>query len=144
MSSTRLPPVRPLSRPAVGFGLLALVAVGCQGKGDVSGKVTYNDKPLVTGTVLFEGSDGGIRQGEIGADGSYSVRGVATGAARVAVNSPNPRSITILSKNPDKKPEPYPDAPGWFPIPQKYNVPSTSGLTYPVKGGRNEINIELK
>ncbi|HEV3260307.1 MAG TPA: hypothetical protein VG013_25860, partial [Gemmataceae bacterium] len=50
-----------LFRPCWAFGLLVIIAVGCQGKGDVSGKVTYKDKPLVFGTVLFEGNDGSLR-----------------------------------------------------------------------------------
>ena len=77
--------------PLAGIGLLALATVGC-GTGDVSGKVTYKDKPVPFGTVLFEASDGTIKQGNIGSDGGYSIRGVTTGTARVAVNSPNPNS----------------------------------------------------
>jgi hypothetical protein len=130
--------------PVSRIGVLLLVVLGCQGKGDVSGKVTYQDKAIVFGTVLFEGSDGNTRQGNIEKDGSYCVRGVATGEAHVAVNSPNPKAISLVSKNPDRKPEPYPDAPGWFQIPKQYEAPSTSGLTYKIKGGSNEINIELK
>jgi hypothetical protein len=110
----------------------------------VSGKVTYNGKPVVFGTVLIHGRDG-LRQGSIAPDGSFTVRGVATGEARVAVNSPNPKSIVLYpNKNPKYKQEPYPDVPGWFEIPSKYENVSTSGLTYTIKGGTNTINIELK
>jgi hypothetical protein len=143
MSSIRRAALHSLFRPVLGIGLLALLAVGCQSRGDVSGKVTYKNKPLVFGTVLFEGSDGNIRQGDIDKDGNYTVRGLATGTAKVSVNSPNPRSITLISKNPNKKPEPYPDAPGWFPIPKKYEATATSGKSYEIKGGANTINIEL-
>jgi hypothetical protein len=132
-----------LFRPVAPFGLLALVALGCQGTGDLSGKVTFQSKPVVFGTVLVEGSDGKIAQGNIEADGSYAVRGVALGQARVAVNSPNPKSITLVAKR-GKTPQPYPDVPGWFPISKQYEKPSTSGLTYEIKGGTNAINIELK
>ena len=41
-------------------------------------------------------------------------------------------------------PPPRPEIVGWFPIPKKFDLVSTSGLTYPVKGGKNEINVELK
>ena len=77
-------------------------------------------------------------------DGSYSVSGVATGEARVAVNSPNPKSISLTYKNPNKKPEPYPDVKGWFLVPKQYEKPSTSGLIYAIKRGENTIDIELK
>jgi hypothetical protein len=33
-----------------------------------------------------------VKQGNINSDGTYSVRGVATGEANVAVNSMNPNS----------------------------------------------------
>jgi hypothetical protein len=64
------------------LGFLALGAAGCQGTGDVSGKVTFQGKPLVFGTVLFEGSNGALRQGNIEKDGSYVVSGVATAEAK--------------------------------------------------------------
>jgi hypothetical protein len=129
----------------VGIGLLALVAVGCQSKGNVSGKVTYKSKPLVYGTVLFVGSDGGSVQAKIESDGSYSARGLAVGEAQVAVNSPDPKIIGINTnwKDPAKKPPPL-VVPGWFAIPTQYESPSTSKLTYPVKGGSNVFDIDLK
>ena len=129
----------------MGIGLLALVAAGCQSKGDVSGKVTYKKKPLVFGTVVFEGSDGMLRQGRIERDGSYSVTGVATGEAKVAVSSLNPKSsdFQLLQREDGPKPPPRPDYPGWFPIPDRYDAPYKSGLRYTIKGGANTINIEL-
>lgn len=118
--------------------LLALAALGCQGRGDVSGKVTSRGKPLVFGTILFVGSDGILRQSNLAKDGSYAVHGVRTGEARVAVHSPNPRRITVLEG------PPYPNVPGWFAIPKHYESIDTSGLTYTIKGGSNMIDIELK
>src|SRR5262245_9299438 len=115
----------------MGTALLALTAVGCGRRGNVSGKVTYKDKPLVCGTVLLHGRDG-LRQGNIEPDGSYTVLDVASGEARVAVNSPNPKSIDVYPGKKGKKAEPYPDAPGWFPIPKEYEKIETSGLTYTI------------
>jgi len=139
-------PASSFNMPVVGLGFLALVAVGCQGKGDVSGKVTYKGKPLAFGTVQFEGSDGGLRQGNIETDGSYFVSGVATGEAKVAVSSRNPKSSDFIpiQREGQKKPPPPPDRPGWFPIPEKYEAPYKSGLTYVIKGGANTIDVELK
>ena len=139
-------PASSFNMPVVGLGFLALVAVGCQGKGDVSGKVTYKGKPLVFGTVQFEGRDGMLRQGNIETDGSYTVSGVATGEAKVAVSSRNPKSsdfIPMQREGAEKRPPP-PDVPGWFRIPEKYETTFNSGLTYTIKPGPNTINIELK
>jgi hypothetical protein len=126
----------------VGLALLVLTVAGC--RGDVSGKVLYKNKPLVFGTVLIQGKDG-LRQGNIERDGSYTVRDLATGEVRVAVNSPNPKGIQLYpNKNPQYKQEPYPDVPGWFAIPKRYEAVDTSGLTYTIKRGSNTIDIELK
>jgi hypothetical protein len=128
----------------LGIALSALTAVGCQGRGSVSGKVTHKNKPVVFGTVLIQGKDG-LRQGNIAPDGSFTVRDVAAGDIRVAVNSPNPKSIQLYpNKNPNNKQEPYPDVPGWFAIPKQYESVESSGLTYKIRGGSNTIDIDLK
>ncbi|MCI0376193.1 MAG: hypothetical protein L0215_01170 [Gemmataceae bacterium] len=130
---------------AVCGAALVLAAAGCQSQGNVSGKVTYKSKPVVFGTILIQGSDGNARQGNIATDGSFSVRGLAVGQARVAVNSPDPKGITLLpNRNPNYKQDPYPDVPGWFALPNRFEDVSTSGLTYQINGGNNTINIELE
>ena len=127
----------------IAAALLVLMLVGC-GRGDMSGKVTFQGKPVVFGTVMVHGKDG-LRQGAIQPDGSFTVHDIATGEARVSVNSPNPKSIDLYpNKNPNFKQEPYPDVPGWFAIPGKYGEVETSGLTYTIRGGNNAIDIELK
>jgi hypothetical protein len=126
--------------------LLVLAANGCGRTGDVSGKVTYKGKPLVWGTVQFEGSDKLIKQGNIESDGTYSISGVATGEALVAVSSINPKSSDFQARQAEggPPPKPQPEVKGWFPIPEKYNTPFKSGLTYSIKAGENKIDIELK
>jgi hypothetical protein len=133
-----------LFHAVVALGFLA--AAGCQGTGDVSGKVTFQGKPVVFGTVLFEGSNGALRQANIEKDGSYVVTGVATGEAKAAVSSRNPKSSDFIAiqRGDGPKPPPRPDYPGWFPIPGKYDAPHTSGLTYSIKRGENKIDIELQ
>src|SRR5438094_236640 len=120
----------PVSFCRSGAALLALVALGCGGRGDVSGKVTFQGKTVVFGTVQFEGSDGRLSQGNIGTDGSYSVRDVAVGEAKVAVSSLNPKSSDFvpMQREGGKPPPPRPDVPGWFPIPSKYDRTFTSEL----------------
>jgi hypothetical protein len=135
-------------RPVVWLGVLALAAAGCQGKGDVGGKVSYKGKPLVWGTVTFEGKDGGLHHCNIDKDGSYSVSGVSLGEAKVAVSSINPKSsdfVAIQREGSTKpKPPPRPAVTGWFPIPEKYDTPHKSGLVYTIKTGENKIDIELE
>jgi hypothetical protein len=132
-------------RPVVAAALVALV-VGCGGRGDVSGKVTYQGKPLVWGTVQFEGSDGILKQANIKSDGSYSVPSVASGEAKVAVSSINPTSSDFQPRVVEGRPAPppRPQVKGWFPIPEKFAAPHTSGLKYTIKSGANSIDIDLK
>ncbi len=129
--------------------LLALFVVGCQGRGDVAGKVAYQQRALASGTVLLVASDGSIHQGNIQLDGTYLVRGVPSGDARLAVNSPDPSAPLVR-----KAALPIPDPATvqrnaaikakWFPIPKKYGDPNTSGLKLSVNRGPNPHDIDLE
>ena len=138
--------VRSFCFRSVAAALLASAAVGCGGKGNVSGKVTYQGRPLVWGTVQFEGSDGVVKHGNIQPDGTYTVEGVATGPAKAAVSSVNPQSSDFqpIQREGQAPRPPRPEVKGWFSIPKKYETTFNSGLSYTVKRGSNEINIELE
>jgi hypothetical protein len=138
-------PMRSLCLRAVVAALLPLAAAGC-GHGDVSGKVTYKGKPLVFGTVQFQGSDKIIKQGNIESDGTYFVSDVATGEAKVAVSSLNPASPLFqpLQREGMAPPPPRPEVKGWFPIPGEYQDLTKPKLTFQVKSGENKIDIDLK
>jgi hypothetical protein len=146
MSSLCSAPVRSFSRPGLALTFLALAAVGCGNRGDVSGRVTYNGKPLVFGTVQFEASDRTIKQANIGTDGSYSIPGVPVGEAKVAVSSENPKSSAFqpLQREGRPPPKPLPEVKGWFPIPPDYQDLSKPKLNYTVKRGQNTYDIDLK
>jgi hypothetical protein len=146
MLTTRHAPGCFLFGRVLGLGLLVLFAVGCAGRGDVSGTVTFNGKPLVFGTVTFEGSDGSLQYGNIKPDGSYTVNGVALGEAKVAVSSTNPKSSDFqpLQREGGPKPKARPEIKGWFRIPEIYDTPYKSGLTYKINSGANTIDIKLK
>jgi hypothetical protein len=137
-------------RSRVGRGLLAIAALalaGCGGRGDAAGKVTYQGKPVVWGTVQFEDAEGMVKQANIAPDGTYSVAGVAVGDAKVAVSSINPASSDFQPRAAEGRPAPPPPPPavrGWFPIPDRYAAPHTSGLVLPIKAGANALDIELK
>jgi hypothetical protein len=126
--------------------LLTLAVVGCGGHGDVSGKVTYKGKPLVFGTVQFEGSDKVVKQGNIERDGTYFVSDVAAGEVKAAVNSLNPNSSDFQPLEREGRPprKPRPEVKGWFPIPGEYQDLSKPKLTFKVKSGENNIDIDLK
>lgn len=147
--------------------LLALVTFtslnGCAGKGDIKGKVTYDGKTVVYGTVMVIDSEGVPHPGVIGPDGNYTVRGVTTGKAKLAVDSPNPQlqyeKVAAVwaggrqgstgkpgTDNSAKVPKPDPElVKKWFEIPIKnLNDPDKSGLTLEIKSGENPHDIPLK
>ncbi len=144
---------------------LALLPIGCGGgTGTVTGKVTFDGKPLTSGNVVFTNANGkGSQSVSIQADGSYKVERMPTGPAKVAVvTSPPPGSETGSRMPAPKLPTPPPDKlpPGVDPnsiyggqqpgrakfvkIPENYGDPEKSGLTHTVTSGAQEWNIELK
>lgn len=73
--------------------LSALPFVELPGATVMSGRVLSQGKPVVFGTVTFLASDNRVYSVPIRADGTYLLRHVPPGAVKVAVSSPQPRSI---------------------------------------------------
>src|SRR5262245_46831302 len=80
--------------PAVLRLLIVLVALSASGCGlarcDVSGKVTYQSKPIVCGCILLVGVDGQPVMANLSPDGDYDARQVPVGKVEVAVYSLDP------------------------------------------------------
>lgn len=114
----------------------------------MNGKVLFNEKPLVFGTVLVIGSDNLSRHSPIAEDGTYSVKDLAPGKAKVAVTSVDPQSIARnIIRREGVDPKLYggsDNIKGWFPIPSKFGDFATSELNYTINGGENPIDIILK
>lgn len=143
---------------------------GCSSKSKVRGKVTYQGKPVVWGTVTIVDKNGEHHQAEIDLQGNYEIDKVAVGPCKIAVNSPDPnppadagkgrgkvgegvskvggiedpREKFMAGKQKQEDPRPKPPPGAWFGIPSKYNTIEESELTGEVRGSRTELNIELK
>jgi hypothetical protein len=142
---------------AAGFCLCGLLLVeGCGGgKGTVSGKVTYQGKPVRGGTVSFIPEAGSPAMSPIEEDGSYTVRNVLPGKVKITVNTESFRpqkappgvppkfAKEMMEKmNPDfADPE---RAKRYVPIPAQYRDLDKTSLSYEVKSGAQEYNIDLK
>ena len=148
--------------PAVPSRLAALLALalavqavpGCgRPSGSVSGKVLLKGHPLTAGDVTFIGADQKVASSPIQSDGNYAISKVAAGPAKISVTPPI-KAVSMprgMKMDPGKMGAPSPDssaAPaseGKPPaIPEQYQDPSKSGLTYDVKPGPQEFTIELK
>jgi hypothetical protein len=140
------------------FRLLILLALSClmvslsgcgEGRGRLYGKVRYQGKTVVYGTVEVYAEDGSARTGMISTDGSYEVKDIPAGAAKIGITSADRTAKTSLDKTrltlrtrdastDQGKPT------GWFPLPAALGKPETSGVTTRVSRGSNEFDIELK
>jgi hypothetical protein len=141
--------------------LLALAADGCsRATGKLSGKISYNGKPLAVGSVVFIGVEAQPRTAWIEADGSYQFNEVPVGEAKLAVCSPDPdlaertRSQTKTRPGTKKAKRVLPmhsppemageDRWKWFAIPSKYGDVDHSGVRVTIQSGLNMYPIEMK
>jgi len=107
--------------------------------GDVSGKVTFEGKPVVEGTVSFLSDSGAGDEALLGAEGKYAVpRPLPTGDYKVWILPLVTKSIDPKTKRTVSDLKPAPD------IPEKYRAQATSNLTAKVEKGKNVINFEMK
>jgi hypothetical protein len=131
--------------------LFALAGCG-SGLATVTGKVTVDGQPVSAGRVVFRTADGTSNVpviAKIATDGSYRALDVPQGAMNVTVDGLTKfERIKIQSGVKGKKTseskaraaaiESSPK------IPEKYQNPDASGLTFTVKGGTNTYNIEIQ
>jgi len=141
--------------------LSALTLAGCGPRvGIVSGKVTYKNAPLPSGTITFIGGKGDKPQwSAIAADGSYQVNNVPVGTVKVTVETTPPTNLPGVGGGAVKPPTvpgvpPPPDSSSlgggdaakqgaYVPIPTKYKEAEQSGLSMEVKSGKQEKNWDL-
>jgi hypothetical protein len=139
---------------ALPLALFALAGCGTD-TGTVSGIVRYKDKPLPSGVVIFTTKDTkGSGNSPIDENGRYTVSNLPPGKVTITVITQKTILPPAASKEGDKKVAPKeglkkPDEFGkgerkFVPIPFKYSMMDKSGLTYEVKPGPQEHNIDLK
>lgn len=131
---------------ALAFFAAALMAPGCNRNPrvvPVSGVISYNDKPLPFGSILFQPEKGQMAVGEIQSDGSFTLSsygpndGAVPGSHRVSVNC-------YEGQRPGtKQPEGGEVSMGKLLIPLKYTRLGTSGLSAEIKDAPDQ-SVEIK
>lgn len=143
---------------ATALALSVVMSGGCgDAKTDVEGKVTYQGKTVVWGTVTLVDADGAYHQSPIDLEGNYKIAGVPSGPVKIGVhsinpfprgNKPKPGGRGNANANgggiPDPRANiqqnqaaelPRPEPGQWFPLPDTVSDPQTSGLTGTVSSG---------
>ena len=134
-----------------------LASVGCGAStGKVSGKVTYGDKVVKGGVVMFFVEGKGNAQGQISEDGTYSIAEVPAGSAKVCVDtkSMNPANAKPFMKYTAPKDAKAPEGFGGGPdraelerryvsIPERYADLTKTTLTQTITGGAQTYDIKL-
>jgi hypothetical protein len=135
----------------------ALAAVaGCAAKrdGTLTGRVSYQGKPVLHGTILVQCADGTRLATNIKSDGSYSIEGLMVGLVKIGVNSPEPPDAAAhaaamaqaaRAAGPAGAPANLPpvDKSKWFKIPDELGDPESSGKSATVTSGTNQFDIQL-
>lgn len=121
-------------------GLLAALVglVGCGGpkveKTYVTGSVTYQGKPLPTGTIAFV-NENTVATGQI-TNGTYTVPEVAVGPNKISILTPAPMGMQTMQKVEGKS---FAGAAGEVvQVPATLNNPDTSGLTATIGTGTEQ------
>jgi hypothetical protein len=117
---------------------------GCGGSGvpvgEVSGKVTFQSKPVGEGRVTFQNAQTGVAdEARLNSDGTYALaRPLPVGDYKVMV-MPLIVRRQVDGKGPvvgDEKPAPN--------IPQKYRTIGSTTLKATVKEGKNDLDFDMK
>lgn len=131
--------------------ILLLFLCGCGNSANVSGKISYQGRPITYGSVIFLRSDNSAFTAAIKPDGSYLVEGIPPGNASIAVISRNPALGRSAVHPPKPNSAGKPEAAlqetavqGWFPLPHNYEDAKSSGLTCDITKGQVIHDIELR
>ncbi len=144
---------RPILLASAQFLALAFVcSPGCSPSlptATVVGTVTCNGKPVTSGDVVMVGSDGRPSlPGRVRADGTFAIDRVLPGAVKVGFFNPTPPALPAVSAAAaaadEELKQMHEIARLYTPTPDKYSNPQQSGLSFDLKPGHNECNIELK
>jgi hypothetical protein len=126
---------------------------GCQPQlATVQGHITYCDRPLAGGSIIFYCANGQIVRGLIGPEGYYQVTNVPYGLARVAIHAfqAQPRGLRLPQKLPPTSNGPIapgagaPSNPHVSDLPARYAHPEESGLYLVVDQPQTLYDVDLR
>lgn len=124
-----------------------------QTRGRLMGRVAFNGKPIVIGTVIANCADGLQRSARIDGQGAYVIENIPQGKVQVGVISRDPAKSILRQQKMNNASNRLPNddhtvvlqiqGGKWVSIPANYEDPRSSGLETVVKG-TTEYLIELR
>jgi len=133
------------------FALLLITLASVAGCGPsaatIKGTVTFQDKPIDYGSVVFIVNDKESVKADLQPDGSYIAKEVPYGQAKIEVYSRQAGPATPPPKHTKRPPKELPppvDATKGTVIPAMYNDKEKSGLTLTIDRSQIDFPIELK
>jgi len=134
--------------------MLALIGCGGAPTATVSGKVTYQTKPIPKGTIAFVDEKGAVVYGNI-VDGNYTAEKVPVGKVTVGVVSIGGGGVKAPAGVAEKYQKNVPagvsvdfkkafEQHEGITIPKHYEDPAKSGLTFDVVPGEQKKDFDLK
>jgi hypothetical protein len=154
-------PAKPVIRLVCGLSLLfcvLLLTTGCGGSKrsvehvNVTGKVTYNGKPVTGGQIMFVSKDGFASTGRIDENGNYTIN-APLGEVKITVDnrmlqSQNPMAMKAREHKRAGRPgysaEGEPIQGKYVEIPDKFTKAETTPLTWTVAKDQPSHDIDLK
>lgn len=149
-------PIANLIRAAASLVLavaLLMPMAGCAKiGGDVKGTVTLDGTVVPSGLVTFYYDNGEKEGADISDDGTYWMVHPRKGAVKITIEPISPSEATAQLEVPGgagKPPEqqmgslPGPKPKKYFPLPEKYKNPNTSGFTATVTGSSRTVDLPL-
>ena len=116
---------------------------GCGGSqnAEVSGTVTYEDKLIENGSIVFLSADGkGPTTGGTIENGKYAVRNVSVGLYKIQIKAAKETSKMKMYDDPKAE---WVQKAGAEMLPPKYSDENATELNFEVKSGKNEKNFSL-
>lgn len=126
------------------FVALSIAVGGCGGAFDatVSGEVTLDGEPISTGTVTFKPTgNGSMAYAKIDESGTYRLR-----TGREIGLPPGEYQVTVVAREQSREAygkEGGPPPAGKMITPEWYRSTDSSGLSFQVESGSNQIDLSL-
>lgn len=121
--------------------------MGCGAQvGSVTGKVSFQGKPIPVGTVAFFGQQNRVVVSDLAEDGTYQVDQLPIGGADITVETPNVEPYSPTSGEPPPPPgvlSPAFTRPN-IKIPPRYTDRQQSGLRLEIQPGQQTYDILLE